>query len=85
MKVSSSYSSKIDWAISLIFSCEIEIDEHDCMAYNVPMKAKPAKPIDLREYEEEAVSFDTVIRKLGVKPVQPKAQPKPAKTARKRK
>jgi len=50
-------------------------------------RAKQAKPADLSEYAEEAVPFDTVIRKiLTAKPMHRVAtKPKRAKTARKRK
>jgi hypothetical protein len=40
---------------------------------------KPAKAIDLSEYAEEAVPFDTVMRQiLKAKPVHRVAKPKPA-------
>jgi hypothetical protein len=38
--------------------------------------AKTAKP-DLREYEEEAIPFDDVIRRLASKPAQKAMKPKP--------
>ena len=48
--------------------------------------AKKQKPVDLSEYAEEAVPFDTVIRQLArAKPDCTPAKPAPAKPARKRK
>jgi len=49
-------------------------------------KPKP-KPVDLSEYAEEAVPFDTVMRQLLKAAPAPRttAKPKPAKKAQKRK
>jgi hypothetical protein len=48
-------------------------------------KQKPVKPIDLSEYAEEAVPFDTVMRKiLKAKPAH-RAAAKPKPTTHKRK
>ncbi|MDP1536053.1 MAG: hypothetical protein Q8L95_02580 [Burkholderiales bacterium] len=49
--------------------------------------AKKAKPVDLSEYAEEAVPFDTVMRQILRAPPAPRTAPapKPAKKAQKRK
>jgi hypothetical protein len=51
------------------------------------VKTKPAKPVDLSEYAEEKVPFDTVLRQiLSAKPVHRAApKPTPKTPARKRK